>query len=79
MNSRACRRRWRPTVSTGWPPGSTQVAARAAPSHRFLRYGWFAAALRAYGGAARTLTVAREGEPAVALPIVGAGPAWLGW
>jgi CelD/BcsL family acetyltransferase involved in cellulose biosynthesis len=54
------------------------VAARAAPTHRFLRYGWFAAALQAYGGAARTLTVTREGEPAAALPIVRAGPGWLG-
>lgn len=54
------------------------VATRAAPTHRFLRYGWFAAALQAYGGAARTLTVVREGEPAAALPIVGAGPGWLG-
>jgi len=54
------------------------VAARAAPSHRFLRYGWFAAALQAYGGAARTLTVTREGEPAAALPIVATGPGWLG-
>lgn len=54
------------------------VAARAAPPHRFLRYGWFAAALQAYGGAARTLTVTREGEPAAALPIVRAGPGWLG-
>lgn len=62
----------------GLAAGIDQVAAGAAPSHRFLRYGWFAAALRAYGGAARTLTVAREGEPAVALPIVAAGPAWLG-
>lgn len=52
------------------------VATRAAPSHRFLRYGWFAAALRAYGGHARTLTVSREGEPVAALPIVATGPAW---
>ncbi len=52
------------------------VAAGAAPTHRFLRYGWFAAALRAYGGAARTLTVAREGEPVAALPIVASGPGW---
>lgn len=54
------------------------VAGNAAPSHRFLRYGWFAAALQAYGGAARTLTVAREGEAMAALPIVQAGPGWLG-
>ena len=33
------------------------VAARAAPSHRFLRYGWYAAALSAYGGRAKTLVV----------------------
>jgi len=54
------------------------VAGSAASSHRFLRYGWFAAALQAYGGAARTLTVAREGEAMAALPIVQAGPGWLG-
>jgi CelD/BcsL family acetyltransferase involved in cellulose biosynthesis len=51
------------------------VAKRAAPSHRFLRYGWFAAALRAYGGHARTITVSREGAPVAALPIVPTGPA----
>lgn len=54
------------------------VAESAAPSHRFLRYGWFAAALAAYGGAARTLLVSRESVPVVALPIVRKGPAWLG-
>jgi CelD/BcsL family acetyltransferase involved in cellulose biosynthesis len=53
------------------------VADRAAPTHRFLRYGWFAAALAAYGGAARTLTVAREGVPVLALPMVPLGPAFL--
>lgn len=53
------------------------VAARAAPTHAFLRYGWFAAALTAYGGAARTLVVAREGEPVVALPVTAFGPARL--
>ncbi len=52
------------------------VATGAAPSHRFLRYGWFAAALRAYGGHARTITVSREGEAVAALPIVPTGPAW---
>jgi CelD/BcsL family acetyltransferase involved in cellulose biosynthesis len=61
----------------GLAAGIDQVAAHAAVSHRFLRYGWFAAALQAYGGAARTLTVIREGEPAAALPIVRAGPGWL--
>lgn len=53
------------------------VAARARPTHRFLRYGWFAAALAAYGGSARTLTVVREGQAVAALPIVPAGPSML--
>jgi CelD/BcsL family acetyltransferase involved in cellulose biosynthesis len=55
-----------------------QAAAHARPSHRFLRYGWFAAALAAYGGQARTLTVARDGECLAALPMVAVGPPWLG-
>ncbi|WP_077228759.1 GNAT family N-acetyltransferase [Sphingomonas hengshuiensis] len=54
------------------------VAARAAPSHRFLRYGWYAAALRAYGGAARTVSVVREGIAVAAMPVVATGPAALG-
>ncbi|MDT8760131.1 GNAT family N-acetyltransferase [Sphingomonas psychrotolerans] len=62
----------------GLAAGIDQVAAHAAPSHRFLRYGWFAAALQAYGGEARTLTVTREGEPAAAVPMVRMGPSWLG-
>lgn len=53
------------------------VAEHAAPSHRFLRYGWFAAALGAYGGEARTLIVGRDGVPALALPFVRTGPAAL--
>ncbi len=62
----------------GLAGGIDAVAARAAPSHRFLRYGWYEAALKAYGGAARTLSVSRDGEPLVALPMVAMGPAWLG-
>ncbi|WP_264946401.1 GNAT family N-acetyltransferase [Sphingomonas canadensis] len=62
----------------GLAGGIDRVAARAAPSHRFLRYGWFAAALSAYGGEARTLMVSREGDPVAALPIVAMGPAWAG-
>ncbi len=54
------------------------VAARAPESHRFLRHAWFAAALKAYGGRARTLMVEREGAAAMALPFVGLGPAWAG-
>jgi len=55
-----------------------QVAERAAPTHRFLRYGWFAAALAAYGGEARTLVARRDGEVVAALPVVRAGPPILG-
>lgn len=62
----------------GLAGGIDAVARRAAPSHRFLRYGWYEAALKAYGGAARTLSVAREGEPLVALPMVRMGPERLG-
>jgi len=50
------------------------VAERAKPSHVFLRYGWFAAALEAYGGHARTLIVERDGAPVLALPFTGFGP-----
>ncbi|WEK42791.1 MAG: GNAT family N-acetyltransferase [Candidatus Sphingomonas colombiensis] len=53
------------------------VAEAAAPTHRFLRHQWYAAALKAYGGAARTLLVSVEDVPALALPMVVAGPAWL--
>jgi CelD/BcsL family acetyltransferase involved in cellulose biosynthesis len=55
-----------------------QAAEHAPPSHRFLRYGWFEAALKAYGGAARTLTVSRDGDVLLALPLVRMGPDWLG-
>ena len=54
------------------------VAERAPHTHRFLRYGWFEAALQAYGGHARTLLVERDGAAALALPLVGLGPAILG-
>lgn len=50
------------------------VAERAAPSHRFLRFGWYAAALAAYGGDARTLVVEEDAVPVLALPFVAVGP-----
>lgn len=64
------------------------VAARAVPTHRFLRYQWFAAALATYGGTARTIVVEDDGPmldpelapvlaPVLALPLVGIGPAAL--
>jgi CelD/BcsL family acetyltransferase involved in cellulose biosynthesis len=67
----------RAQVSDGLAVAIDAVAVRAAPSHAFLRYGWYAAALTAYGGAARTLVVAEDGEPTLALPFVAVGPAWL--
>ena len=54
------------------------VAARAAETHRFLRHGWFAAALRAYGGSVRTLVVEQEGVPVLALPVAPVGASLLG-
>lgn len=54
-----------------------EVASAAPTSHRFLRYQWYAAALSAYGGRARTLMVADDGTPVIALPMVGIGPAVL--
>lgn len=65
------------TLGDGLASALDTVAGRAAPTHRFLRYGWFAAALSAYGGAARTLTITREGAPVLALPFVPTGPAAL--
>lgn len=65
------------SIGDGLASALDTVADRAAPTHRFLRYGWFAAALHAYGGAARTLTVMREGTPLLALPLVATGPAPL--
>lgn len=58
----------------GLPDAIDAVAAAAASSHRFLRRQWFAAALLAYGGTARTI-VAQVGDiPALALPLVPLGP-----
>ncbi|WP_052215509.1 GNAT family N-acetyltransferase [Sphingomonas sp. ERG5] len=60
--------------------GLLDLVADAAPeTHRFLRYQWFAAALLAYGGAARTIVIEQDGNPVAALPMVrfGPGPARL--
>lgn len=54
------------------------VAECGVPTHRFLRHAWFAAALQAYGGRARTWVVERAGVPAIALPVVTVGPQSLG-
>jgi CelD/BcsL family acetyltransferase involved in cellulose biosynthesis len=60
--------------------GAIDLVADAGPkTRRFLRYQWFAAALSAYGGEARTLLVEHDGDPVIALPMVrfGPGPARL--
>ena len=57
-------------VVEGLAAAIDSVSAHGAPSHRFLRFGWYAAALAAYGGAARTLVVEEDGTPVVTLPFV---------
>jgi len=64
----------RGSIADGLAAAIDAVAARAAATHGFLRYGWFAAALAAYGGEARTLLVEEDGEPTLALPFVAIGP-----
>ena len=64
-------------IVDGLPTAIDAVAAAAWPGHRFLRRGWYAAAVAAYGGTARTVLVEVQGRPALALPVVAAGPAWL--
>ena len=61
----------------GLPPALDAAAEGARPSHRFLRRAWFAAALDAYGGCARTMVVDRDGVPLAALPLTTIGPRWL--
>jgi hypothetical protein len=51
------------------------TVAQAAPeSHRHLDYAWFAAALAASGGQARTIMVESDGMAVIALPVIGVGP-----
>lgn len=68
----------RAVVLDGLAGAIDTVAEGAAPSHAFLRYGWFAAALAAYGGAARTIVVEEDEAPVIALPFVGIGPTAAG-
>ncbi|BCA60619.1 GNAT family N-acetyltransferase [Sphingomonas sp. HMP6] len=68
----------RAVVLDGLAGAIDTVAEGAAPGHAFLRFGWFAAALAAYGGAARTIVVEEDGMPVVALPFVSVGPAAAG-
>ncbi|WP_332838034.1 GNAT family N-acetyltransferase [Sphingomonas sp. MA1305] len=67
----------RAQIGDGLSVAIDRVAEAGSASHAFLRYGWYAAALAAYGGAARTLVVEEDGAPVLALPFVGLGPAML--
>lgn len=59
--------------------GEIDDAAEAAPpTHRFLRQAWFAAALHAYGGEARTVLVENRKGVAAAIPLVRFGPKLAG-
>ncbi len=49
----------RATVRAGLSAAIDDVAGSAAEGHGFLRYAWYAAALAAYGGHARTIVVER--------------------
>ncbi|RHW18293.1 GNAT family N-acetyltransferase [Sphingomonas gilva] len=55
-----------------------EAAEAAAPDRRFLRQAWFAAALAAYGGEARTVVVENGRGVAAALPLTGFGPKLAG-
>ena len=65
----------RATVFDGLSPLIDRVAEAAPVSHAFLRRNWYAAALLAYGGQARTLVVERGGDAVIALPFAAFGPA----
>lgn len=64
------------SVVDGLPAAIDAVAATAPAGHGFLRAGWYAAAIDAYGGPARTVMVERAGRPVLALPMVPIGPGW---
>jgi CelD/BcsL family acetyltransferase involved in cellulose biosynthesis len=62
----------------GLPTCLDAVADRGPASHAFLRHGWFAAAIEAYGGEVRTLVARADDEAALALPMIPVGPRALG-
>lgn len=64
----------RATLLDGLSGAIDRVAEGASETHRFLRYAWYAAALAAYGGQARTILVEQDGTAVAALPIVRVGP-----
>ncbi len=67
----------RADVVEGLAAAIDSVAERGAESHRFLRFGWYAAALAAYGGQAKTLVVEQDDAPVLTLPFVPLGPRLL--
>ncbi|TCP99356.1 CelD/BcsL family acetyltransferase involved in cellulose biosynthesis [Sphingomonas sp. PP-F2F-A104-K0414] len=67
----------RADVVEGLAAAIDSVAERGAESHRFLRFGWYAAALAAYGGQAKTLVVEQDDVPVLTLPFVPLGPGLL--
>lgn len=69
---------WSVQTVDGLSTALDHVAIAGPVSHHFLRYQWFAAALAAYGGQARTIVVGSELGQAIALPLVGVGPGWAG-
>ncbi len=67
----------RADVVEGLAAAIDSVAERGAESHRFLRFGWYAAALAAYGGQAKTLVVEQDDAAVLTLPFVPLGPRLL--
>lgn len=68
----------RAALVAGLPAAIDAVAESAAPTHRFLRAGWFAAAVNAYGGTPRTILAGEDGVTVAALPLVALGSPALG-
>lgn len=69
---------WTVQIGDGLSAALDAVADSGPPSHHFLRYQWFAAALEAYGGQARTIVATSEMGPAIALPLVPLSHKWAG-
>jgi len=67
----------RADVVEGLAAAIDSVAERGAQSHRFLGFGWYAAALAAYGGQAKTLVVEQDDAAVLTLPFVPLGPGLL--
>jgi CelD/BcsL family acetyltransferase involved in cellulose biosynthesis len=71
-------RKVRAQMIDGLSTAIDRVAESGPTTHAFLRHGWYAAALTAYGGTARTLVVTAEDTPVLTLPLIALGPLALG-